>query len=234
MKKTIALLLLVAVAIVTAAIFWMRGSLDGLVRTALINYGSAMVQSTFKVDSVNMTPADGRGVISGLSIGNPAGFKTPHLATVGKIDIEIDMTSIAKQVIVIRRVVILAPDITYEKGEAMTNIDAVQKNIAAYLGPGNTAKPGKKMIVEELLIRDAKAEVSAGFMNGKTIKVALPDITMKDVGKAKGGLTGGELGQEVANAVKARLTGAVSFDKLMKSTGDALGKAGTAVKGLFK
>jgi hypothetical protein len=110
----------------------------------------------------------------------------------------------------------------------------VQKNIAAYLGPGNTAKPGKKMIVEELLIRDAKAEVSAGFMNGKTIKVALPDITMKDVGKAKGGMTGGEIGQEVANAVKARLTGAVSFDKLMKSTGDALGKAGTAVKGLFK
>jgi hypothetical protein len=38
----------------------------------------------------------------------------------------------------------------------------------------------------------------------------------------------------VAGALKARLTGAVSFDRLMKSAGDALGKAGSAIKGLFK
>ena len=205
MKKTIALFTLVAIAIVTAAIFWMRGSLDGLVRTALINYGSAIVQSTVTVDNVTMTPADGRGVITGVSVSNPAGFTSPHFVTVGKIEIEIDMASIARKVIVIRRIALLAPDINYEKGDAMTNIDAVQKNIAAYLGPGNTAKPGKKMIIAELLIKDAKAEISASATNGKSIKVALPDLILKDVGKAQGGLTGGELGQELTNAVKGLL-----------------------------
>jgi hypothetical protein len=71
-------------------------------------------------------------------------------------------------------------------------------------------------------------------MNGKTVNVPLPDITLKNQGKAKGGISPGELGQEITGALKAKLTAAVSFDRLMKSTGEALEKAGSAVKGLFK
>lgn len=79
-----------------------------------------------------------------------------------------------------------------------------------------------------------QAQASAAFMNGKTVSVPLPDITMKNIGRAKGGITPGELGREVAGALKAKLSGAVSFDRLMKSGGAALDKAGSAIKGLFK
>jgi hypothetical protein len=71
-------------------------------------------------------------------------------------------------------------------------------------------------------------------MNGKTVNVPLPDITLKNLGKARGGISPGELGQEVAGALKAKLMAAVSFDRLLKSTGEALDKAGATVKGLFK
>jgi hypothetical protein len=47
-------------------------------------------------------------------------------------------------------------------------------------------------------------------------------------------MTPGELGQEVTGALKAKLTGAVSFDRLMKSTGEVLESAGSKVKDLFK
>ena len=90
------------------------------------------------------------------------------------------------------------------------------------------------MIVGQLTIRDAKAQASAAFMNSKAVSLPLPDITLKNIGRAKGGITPGELGQEVVGALKAKLTGAVSFDRLMKSTGDALDKVGSAIKGLFK
>ena len=123
---------------------------------------------------------------------------------------------------------------SYEKGDATTNFDAIQKNIAAYLGRSDGKKDGRKLIVEELTIRDPKVQASAAFMAGKTVSVPLPDITLKNLGKAKGGITPGELGQEVATALKAKLTGAVSFDRLLKSTGDALESAGAKVKGLFK
>ena len=167
-------------------------------------------------------------------IGNPAGFRTAHAVKAGRIDVEIDIASIARDVVVIRRIAIHAPDVIYEKGDAMTNFDAIQKNIANYLGPADGKKGGKKLIVEELLIRDARAQASAAFMGGKTVSVPLPDITLKDLGKTRGGISPGELGQEVAGALKARLSAAVSFDRLMKSAGEALDKAGAAVKGLFK
>lgn len=232
--KKIAAVLLVLVAIVGAAVFWLSGNIDGLIKDAIAHYGSTMTQAKVSVEAVKIEPASGKGTISNLMIGNPPGFKTAHALKVGQIEVDIDVTSVAKDVVLIRRIAINAPDVIYEKGDAMTNFDAIQKNIASYLSPADAKKDGKKLIVEQLTIRDAKAHASAAFMNGKTVSLPLPDINLKDIGKARGGITPGELGQEVASALKAKLTAAFSFDRLMKSTGEALDKAGTAVKGLFK
>jgi len=232
--KKLAAVVLVLVAIAGGALFWLSGNIDGLIKDAIANYGSAMTQAKVSVGAVKVAPADGKGTVSNLVVGNPAGFKTAHALKVARIDVDIDIASVAKDVIVIRNIAVVAPDVIYEKGDAMTNFDAIQKNIAAYLGPGDGKTSGKKLIVEQLTIRDAKAQASAAFMSGKTISVPLPDITLKNIGRAKGGITPGELGQEVVGALKAKLTGAVSFERLMKSTGEVLEKAGSAIKGLFK
>lgn len=232
--KILVSILLVLAAIIGAAMFWLSGNIDVLVKYAIAEYGSAMTQAKVSVDTVKIAPADGKGTISNLLIGNPAGFKTAHAIKVGQIDVDIDIASVTRNVIIIRRIAINAPDVNYEKGDSTTNFDAIQKNIANYLGPTDSKQEGKKLIVEELTIRDARAQASAAFMNGKTVTVPLPDITLKNLGKAKGGISPGELGQEIAGALKAKLSAAVSFDRLMKSTGEALEKAGAAVKGLFK
>jgi len=232
MKKLAAVLVVLAAAI-GGAVVWLSGNIDGLLKDAIATHGSAMTGARVSVEQVRIEATDGKGTIGNLVVGNPAGFKTSHALKVGRIDVDIDLASIARDVVVIRRIAVVAPDVIYEKGEAMTNFDAIQKNIAAYLGPSE-GKGGKKLIVEELTVRDARAQASAAFMNGKTVSVPLPDITLKNLGKAKGGITPGELGQEITGALKSRLTGAVSFDRLLKSTGETLDKAGGAIKGLFK
>jgi hypothetical protein len=236
MMKKIALILAVLAVVFGAGLFWLSGNLDSLVKTAIAEHGSKMTQARVNVEAVNIAPTDGKGTISNLTIGNPAGFKTSHAMKVGRIDVAIDIASVTKDVILVRHIMIDAPDVIYEKGETMTNFDAIQKNIADYIGPAERKKdaPGKKLIVEELTITNARAQASAAFMGGKTVSVPLPDISLKNIGKAKGGVTPGELGQEVAGALKAKLGSAVSFDKLMKSTSEALNKAGAAVKGLFQ
>ncbi|MCX7163796.1 MAG: hypothetical protein NT083_12270 [Rhodocyclales bacterium] len=233
MKKPVAVLL-VAAAIIGTVLFWLSGNIDGLIRSAIANHGSAMTLATVSVDAVKILPADGKGSINNLVIGNPAGFKTAYALKVARIDIDIDIGSVAADVIVIRRIAIHAPDVIYEKADSTTNFDVLQKNIAAYLGPAGSRKGGSKLIIQELSIRDATAQASAAFMNGKTVSVALPDISLRNLGKATGGISPGELGQEVAGALKAKLSGAVSFERLMNSAGEALGKAGAAVRGLFK
>jgi hypothetical protein len=231
--KKLAAAALVLVAVIGAVVFWLSGNLDGLVKGAIAKYGSAMTQAKVSVDEVKIAPIDGKGTLGNLIIGNPPGFRTPHAMKLGRIEVDIDIASVTRDVIVIRRIAIIAPEVNYELGSAMTNFDAIQKNIASYLGSAdNKKKGGTKLIVEELTIRQARAQASAALLGDKTVSVALPDITLRNLGKARGGMTPGELGQQVAAAVTARLAGAVNFEKLLQS--GAAAKAGPALKGLFK
>ncbi len=234
MKKILILVALALAAAIGGGVYWLSGNMGPLVRDAIVKFGSEMTKAKVNVEKVEIKLADGQGEVRGLSIGNPAGFKTAHALKVARIEIVIDTGTVAKDVVVIKKIAVIAPDVIYEKGEGMTNFDALQKNIADYLGPAQKKEGGKKLIVEEFTLRNAKAEASAAFMGGKTVSVPLPDITLHNIGKAKGGVTPGELGQEIIGAVKHKLSAAVSFDNLMKSTGKALDKAGTAIKGLFK
>lgn len=234
MKKALITIVTLILLLIVGGAFWLRGNLDGLVQSAIAKYGSAMTGATVKVAGVNIKTTDGQGTLTGLLVGNPAGFKTPFAVKVDTIELEVDVASLTKEVVLVKKIAVVAPEVIYEKGDAMTNFDAIQANIATYLGPSTNSGPGKKLIVQELTIRSAKAQASAAFMDGKTVSVPLPDITLRDLGKAKGGITPGELGLEITNALEKRLTSAVSFDKLLNSMGNALDKAGDAIKGIFK
>jgi len=220
--------------LIVGGAFWLQGNLDGLVQAAIGKYGSAMTGATVKVQAVKLKTIDGHGLLKGLLVGNPAGFKTPYAVKADTIELEVDVASLTKDVVLVKKIAVLAPEVIYEKGDARTNFDAIQANIAAYLGPAQNTGPGKKLIVQEFVIHGAKAQVSASFLNGQTVTVALPDITLRDLGKAKGGLTPGELGLEITNAVEKRLLSSVNMGALAKSVGSALDKAGSAIKGLFK
>lgn len=237
MLKKILIALAILAAIVVAALFWLSGNMDSLLKNAIESYGSDMTQAKVSVGAVNISPSNGKGTISNLSVGNPAGFKTAHALKVGQIEVEVDIASLTKDVVLVRRIAILAPDVIYEKGETLTNFDAISQHIASATGASQgkgDKKGGKKLIVELLTVQNAKAQASAAFMNGKTVGVSLPDITLKNIGRAKGGVTAGELGQEITAALKAKLSVAASFDRLLKSGSEALDQAGAAVKGLFK
>lgn len=232
--KKLGLAVLVVVVAVAGVLYWLRGNLDGLVRQAIVDYGSAMTGARVEVAAVEISLADGRGVIRGLTIGNPPGFRTPHALKAAEVELAVDPASIAEPVVLIRKIAVMAPDVVYEKGDGgATNFDAIQKNVAAYLGPSKQESGGKKLIVEEFAVRNAKAEASAAFMGGKTVAVPLPDIVMRNIGKSKGGITPGEQGQEIASALRQRLASTVNFDSMLTSAGQGLESATGAVKGWF-
>ncbi len=234
MKKLLFPLLTVAL-LVFGGLYWLTDNLDEIVAGAITHHGSAMTKARVGVEKVNIAPSSGKGVVSGLLVGNPKGFKTPFALRASSIAVDVDVATLTQDVTVIRSLVIEGPDVIYEKSNGTTNFDAIQMNIASYLGPASSGRRGNtRLIVEELTICNANAQASAGFMGGKSISIPLPDITLKNVGLAKGGVTPGELGQEIANAMKAKLSLAGNFERLKKSTGESLDKAGSAIKGLLK
>ena len=229
--KKILFPLLVAVLLGVGSLYWISDNLDEIVADAIAHNGSAMTQGRVGLEKVEIAPKNGKGIVSGVVIGNPKGFKTPYALRVERIELDVDLTTIAKDVTLVRMLVIDKPDVIYENSELGTNFDAIQKNIATYLGP--KGKPqhrgGTRLIIEELTICNANAQASADFMGGKTISIPLPDIVLKNLGKAKGGITPGEIGQEITNALKAKLSIAGNFDRLKKSADGTLDKAGRAI-----
>ena len=79
----------------------------------------------------------------------------------------------------------------------------------------------RRLIVEELTIFNAKAQASARFMGDKTLSIPLPDITLKNIGKDRGGVSPAELARTVTSALNARLAGAANVGRLARATDDA-------------
>lgn len=233
--KIVGWIVLVVVLLVTSVVLWLRGNLDGMVQEAIAAQGSAMARVRVGLGGVELHPKDGKGSIRDLSVANPVGFQTPYALKVGTIAIELDVASLTQDVVHIRRLVIEAPDVIYEQGLGTTNFDTILKNIAAYQGASQSkpGKNGKRLLVDELRIQGARAQASAAFMQGKTVEVPLPDIILRDLGKAQGGIPPGELGREVAQALKQQLAAGVRFDNLGKAAGQMVDKASDTMRDLL-
>jgi len=227
---TLAVLLLAFVG----GAWWLYGNLDAIVARAIARYGSQMTGAKVSVERVQLRSTDGIGVVRGLVVGNPPGFHSQHALKVGVIEVAIDVRTITDPVVVVKRIVIDSPDVIYEKGDTLTNFDAIQQNIARSLAGGGSSpsepspgsSPPRKLIVEEFVIRNAHAQATAAALLGKTVSATLPDVHLRQLGRAEGGLTPAQLGQVVARAISQRLVASLSFDRVFRSLGDR-------VKGLF-
>lgn len=234
------------VLLVVAGGVWLYSSLDSLVASAIRKYGSEITGVAVKVDRVKLAPADGRGALTGFSVGNPKGFDAPTAFKVADINLELDVSTLTKDVIVIKRIDITAPDITYELGPGGNNFDAIRRNVenslTRALGSSKPAKDAKsgggpKVIIDLVTIRHGKVAVRGPLLKGQPLTATLPELVVRDIGRRSNGATGAEvvrqlwapLQQQVLKSVAETNLGGAS--ELLKKGG---GGAADSVRGLFK
>lgn len=267
MKRTTWVTISMVVVLTGVLIFFLIFSMDSLVTMAVEKYGSAALQTEVTLDKTQISLKSGKGTLRGLRVGNPKGFETKTAFQLGEISMTIDAKTITKGTVVIKEIVIAAPQVTYELGPDGSNLDALQRNAtggkdSGGAGAGGEAQPangakkgGKKLIIESLIIRDGKVNVSAVGLQGKTMTVDLPTVRMANIGKADGGATPGEVVKQLIDALNKATGGAVKdlglgkvveeVEGVVKGAKEALEKGdpeeiqkkaeeiGDAVKGLF-
>jgi hypothetical protein len=228
MKKIIGLLLLV-VGLGIGAYFVLGNPLDKLVKLAIESVGPTMLQADVSVGSVKMSATDGRGALRNFKLGNPKGFKTDHAFKASSIEVAIDLASLTRDTIVVKSVVIDAPNISYEKGSGGTNFDVIQRNVESYLGASKSDKndkaSSKKVIIESFIIRNAKVNYN------NTIDIPLPDIALRNIGKSSGGESAAEIGKTIFGELNSRLS--VSKSMVVDRVGGAAASVGNSLKGLL-
>lgn len=225
-------------AVVAVVYFW--SNIGSIIKAAVEKYGSEATQAKVTLNEVDVSATSGEGSLKGLTIGNPAGFKTESAFKLGAISLKIDTGTLTGDTIVIKEIVIQAPEVTYELASGGSNLDAIKKNVDAFakkMGGGSSSAStssdsggGKKLIIENLYVKGGKVNVSASFLQGKALGSPLPDIHLKDIGKEKKGASIGEVADKLITAITGAAGKAVSSLNL----GDLAKKAGEqldAVKG---
>jgi uncharacterized protein involved in outer membrane biogenesis len=230
MKKVYGILIVLAVLGV-AAFFVLNNPLGRLVKIAIEEFGSDLMQAEVRVSSVTISTSDGRGRLNGLVLGNPKGFKTDHALKADTIEIVIEPVSIAQDVVVLHKVLIDSPHIIYEKGDKGNNFDVIQRNIENNLGAkkgGDVDRnKGKKLIIDSFVIRNAKVNYN------NTIDIPLPDIVLKNIGKKSGGATPAQVTKAIIVELNAKIAIELAKTAAITSVGGVAIGAGMAVKKLL-
>ena len=240
MKKTIGFGVLVVIAVAVGAVFYLASNIEGLVKTAVQDYGSEITKTKVSLGSVTLTPASGKGALNRFAMGNPEGFKTDSALMFSQVSMKVDYANSGPKLIRINEIRIEKPEITYEVGLGGSNLDAIQKNVDSYMGSGgsksSSSDEGPKIVIDHLYINSGVINVSAVALQGKSLSTPLPNIHLKDIGKKKGGASPAEVAEDVINEITKRVNVGVSslnLDAILGTAGGVLkGATGIATEGV--
>ncbi|MCZ6831912.1 MAG: hypothetical protein O7F73_20440 [Gammaproteobacteria bacterium] len=215
--------LVVVVLVVTLAV----KNLDDIIRQAIESAGTQATQTKVSLDSAAFTLQDGRGELHGLSIANPPGYTTKNAFQMEQIALQVDLGSLAGDVIVVKEVLVDGALLVAEQKGLTTNLKELLENIEQSAGGDKpaTAPPSEaadvRLMVEKFSFINSSATVVTQQWGEKTLPI--PNIVMTDIGDKKTGLTPEQLASTMSQTLMRRAERAVT-DYLEKLAKDAAKK----------
>lgn len=230
MKKALRALILLVVVLglvaAGAASLWLgRG-----VKLAVEKFGPGIVGAPVSVGAVVLAPFSGAGTITNLEIGNPPGFKGPYAVRVGSIEMKIKLASLAKDTVVVEKVIVKEPQINYELGPGGSNLARLQKNAEGAKGRPSPSQGGRSLQIGLLSVSGGRIGLAAAAL-GKT-ELPLPDVKLTNLGGK--GKSPADAAAEALSAITGSATRAVSNvgSKVVDAAASqVLGRLGGLLKG---
>lgn len=204
----------ICVVLVIAGVFLLLSGLDRIVAAAIEKYGSGASGTKVGVSSVHIDLKDGKGSVRNLSVGNPAGFSTSDAFRLEDISVAVDTGTVTGNPVVIDRVTIRAPRITYEiDKQGRSNIELLKKRLAGTSPEGSSGgtgeDSGKKVVIRHLVIEKGEIEIRVAALPGKPLSATLPRIELKNLGGNRGG-SPGDIAKQVLGPLVNRAASAAS------------------------
>lgn len=234
---------LVVLAVLAGGAWWLYTSLDFVVKAAIERVAPDILGVSVGVREVKLSAADGRGTLRGIEIGNPPGYASPRALRAGTVSVGIDPATLASDVVVIRDILVQSPEIAYELRDGTNNLDAIRRNIEAYVkraggdaaaqGAAGRKAPGRRYVIGRITLRGARVTMTNPLLRGGGLTFALPDIDLRDVGKRTGGVSAAEAARIVTSAIVARVAQSVLTNAEALRRGGLEG-ARDALRGLLR
>jgi uncharacterized protein involved in outer membrane biogenesis len=214
--KTLFKVLGVLVLLLVVALIVLYMNLDRGIKAAVEEYGPRFTGSSVTLDSVSVSPFSGEGSMSGLTVGNPEGFQAPSAFRLDDINIALDTESLTGDVIVIERLHVGGPEITFEVGRNGSNLKALQRNVARAAGADQKpaeeeqSGPERKLVIRDFVLANTRLSYSNPMLGSETATVTMPDLHLTGIGEKAGGVTAAEAVKQILAAVNRQAVQAVA------------------------
>ncbi len=241
MKKWIFIGLGAVVVLLIVVVVVGLSKLGPLVKMAVNTYGPQITDTELRVDDVGISIFSAEAKLKKFFLGNPKGFKSESAMKVRSVFVDVAEGSLTKDTIIIKKIEVVGPDITYEKRGKTDNFKSILKNVQKNVPKGKPAKeatakegPGKKLIINDFIVKNGKVNlalaVPGGMLGDQEIAADLPDIHLKDIGKEKGGASPAEVAKEIF----AALYGKIQSPNVIGSLNDQIKKLGVSTETVEK
>jgi len=215
-------------------------NLGPIIKKTVNSYGPEITKTEVHLGDVGISILSGEAKLKNFLLGNPKGFKSPQAMSVGSVFVNVDEGSLTKDTIVIDKIEVVRPEITYEKAGGTDNFKTILNNVTRTVGTGKgSAKgtedegAGKKVLIRNFVVRDGKVNLAMSMLGGKSVSASLPDIHLKDIGKDKGGASPAEAFKEIFAAFYEKITSPAvtsSLNEGLKAMGKTVESAGEEAK----
>lgn len=253
MKKFIALGASVLVVLIIGLVVTVVLSINPIIEKAVNTFGPKITDTDVRLGSANVSFLSGSGSLSNLFVGNPKGFSSPSAMELGDISIRVDKNSLTSDTIIIEKIVVTNPRLTYETKGKTNNIQTLLDNVKRNASSdgsgsakgdsgstkGDTAAEGeseassKKLVINELLITGGEINLVMSMLGSRNVTVPMGDIRMTDIGRDKKA-DPAEVFARILGAVNKDVMGSVSsglkdlggsLTEGAKGAGEAVGSA---------
>jgi hypothetical protein len=214
-----------AIVVVIAVVIFGLSNLGPIIKRAVNSYGPKITETELHVADVSVSIFSGEAKIKKFFLGNPAGFKTPSAMKVGSVLVKVDEKSLTGNTIIVDRIEVISPEITYEKKGEIDNFNTILKNISKISTSEKQSKKesgkesaGKKLIIRDFVVKNGNVNLALSVygLGDKQISSPLPDVHLKNIGEKKDGASPAEAFKEVFAALYGKITSPAVTDVLNK------------------
>jgi hypothetical protein len=185
--------------------------MDSLVKSAIEKYGSEAVKAQVSLGSVSVDLKKAQVTLKKLSVANPDGFKEKNAFYAGEVVIDLDEKHLNTSKIIVQKVSIAAPTVTYEYSAKGDNLGILQNNAINYakevaqsvgVESSKTSEKSKvKILIKDVYLSDISLLLRDSRLFDSSIKLPLPNIHMTKVGNADDGSDPSEVAGQVMNSL---------------------------------
>lgn len=218
MRKVIVAIVGLAIACAIATVFLLDAAASRIVSTA----ATSLLGTTTTVRSLHLGLFDGRSVLDGLRIEEPAGFPAGEMITVGQATVSAGLKELLSDDIVIESIEIKDVTVNLVEVNGKLNLQVVAQNIAGDDDPAHnpansppvaTQSDSRSVLVRKLIVSNitVTAAGTTGIADGTKLSVTIPDISVEDLGTKT---TVADISQQIGEQLVERLLVAIVQAKI--------------------